>query len=145
MITTGRTETRDRVRGRTWGRLTSASLVVGALAVAGVGLGAGAAVAKSAISISVRSHIVTVGRAAQVSASGDSDDFGGTPIQLCVDERVGGGAWQQLRCVSTGSMQLDVRTQHRGELQFRSQLIAVVNPHHRVLDRTSGTVAVWVH
>jgi len=125
-------------------RIGSAVAVAG-LAAAGLGLGAGTASAKSAIAVSVGSHLTTVGRSVQVAASGDSDDFGGTPIQLCLDERVGDGAWQQLHCVSGSWMRLNVRAQHRGELQFHAQLIAVVNPHHRVLDRTSDSVTVWVH
>jgi hypothetical protein len=125
-------------------RIGSAAAVAG-IAVAGLGLGAGVASAKSAIAVGVGSHTTTVGRSVQVTASGDSDDFGGTPIQLCLDERIGNGAWQQLRCVSSSGMRLNVRAQHRGELQFRAQLIAVVNPHHRVLDRTSDAATVWVH
>jgi hypothetical protein len=129
---------------RTTRRIGSA-VVVAAIAAAGIGIGAGTASAKSAIAVGVRSHIVTVGRAVQVSASGDSDDFGGTPMQLCLDERVGGGGWQQLRCVPGSSLHLSVRAQHRGELQFRAQLFALVSKDHRVLDRTSGAVSVWVH
>jgi len=125
-------------------RIGSAA-VVAAVAAAGLGLSAGAASAKSAIAVGVRSHTVAVGRAVQVSASGDSDDFGGTPMQLCLDERVGAAGWQQLRCVSGSSLHMSVQARHRGELQFRAQLFALVNAHHRALDRTSGAVTVWVH
>lgn len=131
--------------GRRGARRIGSAVAVAAVALAGLGIGAGTASAKSAIAVSVNSRVVTVGHSVQVSASGDSDDFGPTPIQLCVDERVGGGAWQQLGCTPHGSTRLTVRAQHRGQLQFRAQLVAVVNPTHRVLDRTSDTVSVLVH
>lgn len=130
--------------GRVARRIGSAA-VVAAVAAAGLGLGAGVASAKSAISVSVRSSVVLVGRTVQVSASGDSDDFGGTPMQLCLDERVGNGDWRQAHCVTGGRMRLGVSAQHRGELQFRAQLFALVGPRHRAPDRTSDPVAVWVH
>ncbi len=136
--------TTRRPAGRAFRRIGSAA-VVAAIAAAGLGLGAGTASAKSAISVGVRSHAVTVGRTVQVSASGNSDDFGGTPMQLCLDERVGSGDWQQYHCVDGSWMRLGVRAQHRGELQFRAQLLALVGPGHRVLDRTSDPVAVWVY
>ncbi|QMU67431.1 hypothetical protein [Streptacidiphilus sp. P02-A3a] len=125
-------------------RRIGSAAVVAAIAAAGLGLGAGTAAAKSAISISVRSGMVVVGRTVQVSATGDSDDFGGTPMQLCVDERIGDGGWQQAHCVTGGWTRLGVRAQHRGELQFRAQLFALVGRQHRVLDRTSDAVTVRV-
>ena len=140
-----RTATVGTPARRTRRRIGSAVVLTAVAATAGLTVGVGTAAAKSAISVGVRSRVVTVGRTVPVTASGDSDDFGGTPEQLCLDERVGTGGWQQLRCVSGSSMQLAVRAQHRGELQFRAQLVAVVNPHRRVVDRTSDPVTVWVH
>ncbi|MBC3842915.1 hypothetical protein GXW82_30325 [Streptacidiphilus sp. 4-A2] len=133
------------ISGRRIGRRIGSAVAVLAVATAGLAAGAGTASAKSAITVSAGSHTVSVGRTVQVTATGDSDDFGGTPIQLCLDERVGAGAWQQLHCVSGGWTRVAVRAQHRGELQFRSQLLAVFGPHHRVLDRTSETVSVWAY
>ena len=126
-------------------RRMGSAVAVATLAAVGVGIGAGTASAKSAISVGVGSHMVTVGRAVQVSASGDSDDFGGTPMRLCLDERVGGSGWRQLKCVPGSSARLSVRAPHRGELQFRAQLFALVSKHHRALDRTSDAVTVWVY
>lgn len=116
---------------------------VAALAVGGLVVGAGSASAKSAIAIGVSGHSVAVGHNVRVTASGSSDDFGATPIQLCIDEKVGAGAWKQIACTNKHSLALNLRAPHRGELQFRSQLVAVLNAHHRVLDRTSGTAVVW--
>jgi hypothetical protein len=129
---------------KTTARRTVSATAVAAVAALGLGLGAGTASAKSAIGINVSSRVTVVGRTVQVSASGSSDDFGGTPTQLCIDELAGAGGWRQLGCVAHGSTRLSVRAAHRGELQFRAQLIAVVSPQHRVVDRTSETVAVWV-
>jgi hypothetical protein len=126
-------------------RRIGSAAAVAAVAAAGLALGAGTASAKSVIDIGVDSHSVSVGRSVQVAASGESDDFGPTPMQLCIDERVGSGGWQQLRCASGVNLGLAVQARHRGELQFRSQLVAVFSAHHRVLDRTSGTAVVWVH
>ncbi len=74
----------------------------------------------------------------------------GTPIQLCIDERIGKGGWQTIRCTAAASQQseslrLNLKAQHRGELQFRAQLVAVPNAHHRVPQQTSGTAVVQVH
>ncbi|QMU74891.1 hypothetical protein GXW83_03030 [Streptacidiphilus sp. PB12-B1b] len=143
--TAGRTAATERTGSGRIARRIGSAAAVAAVAAAVVGLGAGPASAKSAIAVGVGSRVVTVGRSVEVSASGDSDDFGGTPIQLCVDERSGAGAWAQLGCVQHSSVRLAVRAGHRGELQFRAQLVAVVNPRHRVVDRTSNTVAVLVH
>ena len=125
-------------------RIGSAAAVV-AVAAAGLALGAGTASAKSVIDVGVGSHSVSVGRSVQVTASGRSDDFGPTPMQLCLDERVGAGGWAQLRCVPGASLELYLQAQHRGELQFRAQLVAVPNAHHRVPQQTSGTAVVQVH
>jgi hypothetical protein len=119
------------------------------VAAAGLALGAGTASAKSAVSIGVSSHSVTAGHTLQVSASG-GNDIAGSPIQLCIDERVGKGGWQTIRCTSakvqqSQSLRLVLKAQHRGELQFRAQLVAVPNAHHRVPGQTSGAVAVQVH
>ncbi|WP_042405101.1 hypothetical protein [Streptacidiphilus carbonis] len=124
-------------------RRAGSAAAVAALAVGGIAVGAGSAWAKSSIAVGVSSHHVAVGHTVRVTASGSSDDFGATPIQLCIDERVGTGAWKQLACTNKYSLGLNVRAPHRGEIQFRSQLVAVFNAHHRVVDRTSGTDAVW--
>ena len=134
-----------RTPARRAARRIGSAAAVAAIAAAGLGIGAGTASAKSVISVGARSHMVTVGRAVQLSASGDSDDFGGTPMQLCLDERVGGGSWRQLKCVPGSSLRLSVRAPHRGELQFRAQLFALVSKHRRALDRTSDAVTVWAH
>ena len=118
---------------------------VAALAVGGLAFGAGSASAKSAIAIGVSGHSVAVGHNVRVSASGSSDDFGATPIQLCIDEKVGAGAWKQIACTYKHTLGLNLRAPHRGELQFRSQLVGVFSAHHRVVDRTSGSDVVRVH
>ena len=129
-------------------RRTVSTAAVVAVAAAGLALGAGTASAKSAVSIGVSSHSVTAGHALQVSASG-GNDIAGSPIQLCIDERVGKGGWQTLRCTTGKSQQLEslrlnLKAQHRGELQFRSQLVTVNKAHHLVPGQTSATAVVWV-
>ena len=133
------------INKRIAGRKAGSAAAVAAVVVAGLAMGAGTASAKSVIGIGVGTHSIAVGRVLPVTASGSSDDFGGTPMQLCIDERVGSGGWQQLRCTSGHALRLNLRAQHRGEIQFRSQLVGVFGGHHRVVDRTSGAVAVWVH
>jgi hypothetical protein len=134
-----------RTSGRGIGRRVGSATAVLAVAAAALAVGAGTASAKSSIWVSANGHSTTVGRSVQVSAGGTSDDFGGTPMQLCLDERVGSGAWEQLHCVMGNKLALPVRAQHQGELQFRAQMFGVFNPHHRVLDRTSGSYAVRVN
>ncbi|QMU70159.1 hypothetical protein [Streptacidiphilus sp. P02-A3a] len=129
-------------------RRTGSAAAVVALAAAALALGAGAASAKSVVDVGVSGHSVQVGRTVQVSASG-GNDIAGSRVQLCIDERVGQGGWQTIRCTAVESQQneslrLAVKAQHRGELQFRSQLVAVPNAHHRVPQQTSATVVVRV-
>ncbi|WP_034090880.1 hypothetical protein [Streptacidiphilus albus] len=125
-------------------RRAGAAAAVAAIAVGGLAVGAGTASAKSVLDIGVSSHNVALGHYVHVSASGSTDAFGPTPIQLCIDERVGAGAWKQIACSSKDGLGLNVRAQHRGEIQFRSQLVGVFSAHHRVVDRTSATDAVRV-
>ncbi len=125
-------------------RRVGAAAAVAAIAVGGLAVGAGTASAKSVLDIGVSSHNVALGHYVHVSASGSTDAFGPTPIQLCIDERVGAGAWKQIACSSKDGLGLNVRAQHRGEIQFRSQLVGVFSAHHRVVDRTSATDAVRV-
>ena len=125
-------------------RRVGAAAAVAAIAVGGLAVGAGSASAKSVLDIGVSSHNVALGHYVHVSASGDTDAFGSTPIQLCIDERVGAGAWKQIACTSKYDLGLNVRAQRRGELQFRSQLVGVFSAHHRVVDRTSAVDAVRV-
>ncbi len=133
------------VRHRALVRRVASAAAVAAVVVGGLAVGAGSASAKSAIDIGVRSHSVAVGQSVQVTATGNSDDFGPTPIRLCIDERSGSGAWRQLGCAPAGTFSLDAKAQQRGELQFRAQLFGIFGPHHAVLDRTSGAVDVRVH
>ena len=133
------------VRHRALVRRAASAAAVAAVVVGGLAVGAGTASAKSAIDIGVRSHTVAVGHSVAVTATGNSDDFGPTPVRLCIDERIGSGAWRQSGCAPAGTFSLDIRAQHRGELQFRAQLFGDFGPHRQVLDRTSGVVAVWAH
>jgi hypothetical protein len=135
---------RSIVRSRTG---TAAAVVT--MAAAGLAVGAGTASAKSDVAISVSSHSVPVGRTLQINASGGSD-VAGSLIQLCIDERVGTGGWRTIRCAPAQSqhyqrLRLGITAQHRGMLQFRAQLVAVLDAHHQVPQQTSGTVAVQVH
>ncbi len=136
--------TTGTVRHRAFVRRAASTAAVVAVVVGGLAVGAGSASAKSAIDIGVPSHAVAVGQSAQVTATGNSDDFGPAPVRLCIDERIGSAAWRQLGCAPAGAFKLDVKAQQRGELQFRAQLLGVFGPHRRVLDRTSDTVDVRV-
>ncbi len=133
------------VRHRVLARRTASTAAVVAVVVGGLAVGAGSASAKSQIDIGVRSHSVAAGQSDRVTATGNSDDFGPTPVRLCIDEQIGSGAWRQLGCAPAGTFNLEVRPQHRGELQFRAQLFGDFGPHRLVLDRTSGVVDVSVH
>jgi hypothetical protein len=131
--------------------MQSLSRRVGTLAVATAVVTAGLAVcstaasAKSDLGIAVGSRTVAAGGTLRVQANGNSDDFGGATVRICIDEQVGRGAWRQLACGPQGHrLQLKVQARHRGTLRFRAQLIALTGPRHHIVDRTSATVTVRV-
>ena len=125
-------------------RRTGTALAATALITVGLVLGATTASAKSELGIGARSSTVAVGGTVRVHAEGDSDDFGGAPVLLCVDRRGGNGRWHRLRCTSGYRLTVDVPATRRGVLAFRAQLVADVGAHRRVVDRTSRTLRVAV-
>ncbi|MEY9962030.1 hypothetical protein ABIA33_000051 [Streptacidiphilus sp. MAP12-16] len=125
-------------------RRVSTALAATVVLCAGLAVGATAASAKSSLEIGVGSRTVAAGDVVRVHATGDSDDFGGVPVQLCIDERVGHGAWQQLKCTPGGQLELGLKVRHPGLLSFRAQLVAVRDAHHRSVDRSSESVTVRV-
>ena len=125
-------------------RRISTALAATAVLSAGLVAGAAGASAKSDLDLGVSSHAVSVGSSVKLSATGDSDDFGGAPMYLCIDERVDHAAWRQQKCTSGGRLELDLRAVRQGALSFRAQLIAFPEPHHRSVDRTSPTLVVQV-
>ncbi len=118
---------------------------VAVTAVAGglIGLAAGTASAKSDITVSVSSHSLRVGQSVQVRAWGDDDAARVTYV--CVDERIGSGAWRQVGCSPHSGRALDVRVtaKQRGKEQFRARLLAQCGGK-LVTDRLSGPVTVTV-
>ncbi|WP_042385559.1 hypothetical protein [Streptacidiphilus melanogenes] len=124
-----------------------ASSFVAASLLAATGLAvatAGPAFAKSSIAIQVSARSVAPGERIGLSARGSSDDFGGNPVRLCLDERVGRGAWRVVVCGREGVLRATVRAARPGVLAFRSQLVGR-NSHGRlVVDRTSQVVTVRV-
>ncbi|TDU05694.1 hypothetical protein EDD99_4225 [Streptomyces sp. 846.5] len=126
-------------------RRVSTLAVATAVATAGLAVCSTAASAKSDLGISVGSRTTTVGGPVRVQANGNSDDFGGATVRICIDEQVGRGAWSQLACGPQGRrLQVKVKAGHRGTIRFRAQLIALTGPHHHIVDRTSAPVAVQV-
>ncbi|WP_370147552.1 hypothetical protein [Streptacidiphilus sp. EB129] len=126
-------------------RRLGATLAATAVLTGGLVAGATAASAKSNLAVGVRSHSVAHYGSIQVTAAGATDDFGGAPIQLCIDERVNGGGWTQLSCASAGHLAVTVKATRRGTAEFRAQLIGLVGSHHRrTVDRTSAPVSVHV-
>ncbi|WP_042366179.1 hypothetical protein [Streptacidiphilus neutrinimicus] len=125
----------------------SASALIAASVLAATGLAvasAGPAFAKSSIAIQVSARSVTPGQRIGLIAYGASDDFGGNPVRLCLDERVGHGPWRAVGCGREGALRLAVHPAHPGTLAFRSQLVGR-NGHGRlVVDRTSQVVTVQV-
>ncbi|MEY9840819.1 hypothetical protein [Streptacidiphilus sp. EB103A] len=126
-------------------RRVSTLAVATAVATAGLAVCSTAASAKSDLGISVSSRTTAVGGPVRVQANGNSDDFGGATVRICIDEQVGRGAWRQLACGPQGRrLQVKVKAGRRGTLRFRAQLIALTGPRHHVVDRTSAPVAVQV-
>jgi hypothetical protein len=125
-------------------RRVSTALAATALFTAGFAAFASTASAKSDLSIGTTARTVAVGGVVGVHAVGTTDDFGGAPIRLCIEERVGAHAWRTLSCTAGYRLSVSVRPTVRGEVFFRSQLIALPGAHHghRVVDRTSETLAV---
>jgi hypothetical protein len=125
-------------------RRAGTALAATALITAGLVLGATTASAKSDLGIGTRSGAVAVGGTVRVHAAGGSDDFGGDPILLCVDQRGSKGRWHTLRCTSGYRLTVDVPATRPGVLAFRAQLVARTGTRHRVVDRTSRTLHVAV-
>ena len=126
-------------------RRVSTLAVATAVMTAGLAVGSTAASAKSDLGIGVGSRTVAVGGTVRVRAEGDSDDFGGATVRICIDEQTGRGAWRQLACgPQNRRLQLKLRARHRGVLRFRAQLVALTGPHHHTVDRTSAAVTVRV-
>ena len=126
-------------------RRVSTLAVATAVATAGLAVCSTVASAKSDLGIIVGSRTSAVGGSVRVQANGNSDDFGGATVRVCIDEQVGRGAWRQLACGPQGRrLQVKVKAGHRGTLRFRAQLIALTGPRHHTVDRTSTTVTVQV-
>ena len=126
-------------------RRVSTLAVATAVATAGLAVCSTAASAKSDLSIAVGSRTVVAGGAVRVQAKGDSDDFGGAAVRICIDERTGRGGWRQLACgPQNRRLQLKVKARQRGIVRFRAQLIALTGRHHHTVDRTSASVTVRV-
>lgn len=126
-------------------RRVSTLAVATAVATAGLAVCSTVASAKSDLGIIVGSRTTAVGGSVRVQANGNSDDFGGATVRVCIDEQVGRGAWRQLACGPQGHrLQVKANAGHRGTLRFRAQLIALTGPRHHVVDRTSTTVTVQV-
>lgn len=126
-------------------RRVSTLAVATAVATAGLAVCSTVASAKSDLGIIVGSRTTAVGGSVRVQANGNSDDFGGATVRVCIDEQVGRGAWRQLACGPQGHrLQVKVKAGHRGTLRFRAQLIALTGPRHHTVDRTSTTVTVQV-
>lgn len=125
-------------------RRASALLAASALAATGLAVSAAApAFAKSSIGLHADARSVVPGEQVDLTASGASDDFGGVPVRLCVEEHVG-DSWRAVTCGREGTVHADVRAGRAGTLAFRAQLMAR-NSHGRlVVDRTSQVVTVHV-
>jgi hypothetical protein len=119
------------------------ALAATALLTAGLTAGASTASAKSDLTIGVRSGAVAVGGTVRLRADGGTDDFGGVPVLLCLDQRVG-GRWHPLRCTTGYRLAVDVPALRRGALVFRAQLVAHTGVHRWAVDRTSRTLIVRV-
>lgn len=130
-----------RLSARRATSLLAASLVAATgLAVAT----AGPAVAKSSLTLRAGATSVAAGQRIGLTAHGASDDFGGSPVRLCVDERAGHGSWRTVGCGGEGTLRVSVRAGRAGTLAFRAQLLAR-NSHGRlVVDRTSQVVTLRV-
>jgi hypothetical protein len=115
-----------------------------AVITAALGVGASTASAKSDLDLRAASRTVALHGTVRLSAAGSSDDFGGAPIQLCVDQRDSAGHWHRLGCAARYRLAEAVPAAYRGTLAFRAQLIAQTGPHRWVVDRTSPTVSVQI-
>ncbi|GAA2143432.1 hypothetical protein GCM10009760_29800 [Kitasatospora kazusensis] len=125
----------------TFRRAVALTAVTGGL----LAVAAGTAAAKSDISVSVSTHALRVGQSVQVTARGGDDAVRVTYV--CVDQRLGSGAWRQVGCSGTPGSALTVRVSagQRGQEQFRARLLARRAGDGRlVTDRLSGPATVRV-
>ncbi|MEZ0068880.1 hypothetical protein ABIA32_004921 [Streptacidiphilus sp. MAP12-20] len=121
------------------------SLLAASLLAAGVALTASTpAFAKSSIALRADPHSVAVGGQIHLVAAGTTDDLGGVPIRLCVEERVGRGPWHVVGCGHEGTLRLSVRARHAGAVAFRAELLGVNGQGHVVVDRVTPPVTVHV-
>jgi hypothetical protein len=119
------------------------TVATAAVAAGLVGIAAGTASAKSDLTISVSAHTLHAGQSVKVTARGDDDAARVTYV--CIDERVGAGAWRQLACSPRAGQRLvlNSRADRKGQEQFRSRLL-VSRGGHLVTDRISAPTTVTV-
>jgi hypothetical protein len=112
-------------------RRSMRTAVIAAVGISVIGLASTSAWAKSDIYFSASPHNVRVG--GLIHLTGDGDDDNATYNRFCIQQRSGHGDWRTLRCShgaynGGGGVNLSIRAQHRGAVQFRGALIEGSSP-----------------
>ncbi|MFB7629657.1 hypothetical protein ACFC0M_01710 [Streptomyces sp. NPDC056149] len=125
---------KERVARGTLGRRGGRIAVVGAMGAAAVVLAVTPAFAKGSATLNVSPGTVKVGGTVHVTGQGDSDaiQYG----KFCAEQRLGThGAWHTIKCgkiveIAGAEAKVDVKVkaQKRGDLQFRGVLYGVDGP-----------------
>ncbi|SHN32779.1 hypothetical protein [Streptomyces yunnanensis] len=141
-----------RAAGRMFGRRGARFAAVGVVGVAAAVLAVTPAFAKGSATLRVSPGAVKLGQSVYVKGQGDSDAL--QYAKFCAQERVGThGAWHTVKCgrvvtVGASEAKVDVRVkaEHRGVLQFRGVLYGVDGPRggHPRADITTQTKTVHV-
>ncbi|MEV8494566.1 hypothetical protein AB0471_37615 [Streptomyces sp. NPDC052002] len=123
--------------------------VIGALGLAAVTLAAVPAFAKGGVDISAQ-RTAHVGETYRVTGHGNDD--AAPYLRICLENRTGGKAWQQLSCgsvVAAGTEAQDVariKAAHSGIVEYRAVVYGLTSPtdRHPVRERTSGLATVSI-
>ncbi|MDF3290365.1 hypothetical protein [Streptomyces silvisoli] len=112
-------------------RGTLRAAVIAAVGISTIGLASTSAWAKSDIYFSAGPHDVRVGKLIHLTGNGDDDNS--TYNRFCIQERSGHGSWRTLRCSrgdynGGGGINMSIRAQHRGVVQFRGALVEGSSP-----------------
>jgi hypothetical protein len=130
-------------------RGTMRAAVIAAVGVCAIGLASTSAWAKSSIYFAAGPHDVRMGR--QIHLTGNGDDDNSTFNRFCIQERSGHGGWRTLKCShgdynGGGGLNMTVRAQHRGVVQFRGALVEGSSPKdkHPKVHTVSRTFSIAV-
>ncbi|MFD7537581.1 hypothetical protein [Streptomyces sp. NPDC059819] len=124
-------------------------VVLGAIGLVSVTLAATPAFAKSSADISAQ-RTAHVGETYRVTGQGNDD--AAPLLRVCIENRTGGAAWQQISCGSLVTAGTDaqnvtqIKAARTGIVEYRAVVYGLTGPTdgHPVRERTSDTATVSV-